>query len=232
MNYSPLAPFYQLIERCTMGTALQRARTGQLTRLAGLTVPQRVLIVGEGDGSFLLTVARQFPEAAITVVEPSAGMVARAQARLRRAGLLSQRIVFTVKPLLEAALPEASFDLIVTLFFLDNFEDALMRASVAKLSACASERAYWLLSDFCLPPCGWRRLRAQFWLKVLYRFFGVAAGLTARELPDLEAAIEATDFTLLDRQTSCGGLLFSALYRQEVARSRQRVYLFEKCSNS
>ncbi|MGZ0708987.1 class I SAM-dependent methyltransferase [Coraliomargarita sp. W4R53] len=181
--------------------------------LAGLTTPQRVLIVGEGDGSFLLRFAALFPDAMITVVEPSVGMVTRAQARLSQAGLLTDRIVFIVKPLMDAALPEDAFDLIVTLFFLDNFEDALMRASVAKLSACASEQAYWLLSDFCLPICGWRRLRAKFWLKVLYGFFGLSAGLSARELPHFEQAVGATKFSMIHRQGICGDLLFSALYK-------------------
>lgn len=215
MNYSRLAPFYQCIENCTMGTVLQRARTGQLTRLAGLTAPQRVLIVGEGDGSFLLKFADLFPAANITVVEPSVSMVARAQSRLRQAGLLSDRIVFQVQPLMAAQLPEASFDLIVTLFFLDNFEDALMRASVAKLSACASERAHWLLSDFCLPRSGWRRLRARFWLRVLYGFFGLSAGVSARSLPEFEQAVGTTQFCLMNRQGICGDLLFSSLYRAE-----------------
>ena len=213
MNYSRLAPFYQCIEKCTMGSVLQRARTGQLTALAQLTTPQRVLIVGEGDGSFLLHFAALFPHASITVVEPSGGMVLRSQARLRHAGLLSDRISFQMAPLMAAELPEASFDLIVTLFFLDNFEDALMRASVAKLSACASEAAFWLLSDFCLPSQGWRRLRAKLWLKVLYAFFGLSAGLSARELPDFEQAVGDTKFSLIQRQASCGNLLFSSLWR-------------------
>ena len=52
-----------------MGTRLQRARMGQLARLAALTSPQRVLIVGEGEGSFLCAFVRRFPQAAITVVD-------------------------------------------------------------------------------------------------------------------------------------------------------------------
>jgi len=196
-----------------MGTRLQRARMGQLARLAALTSPQRVLIVGEGEGSFLCAFVRRFPQAAITVVDPSAGMVARSQARLRKAGLGAQRIEFVVQALLEAPLPEAGFDLIVTLFFFDNFENAVMRQSVAKLRTCAGGQAYWLLADFCLPDAGWRRLRAKLWLKILYRFFGVFAGLTARELPDTEAGMEAAGCQRLARQASCGDMLFSALYR-------------------
>ncbi|WPJ96629.1 class I SAM-dependent methyltransferase [Coraliomargarita algicola] len=198
-----------------MGTALQRARTGQLMRLAGLMEPQRVLIAGEGDGSFLLQFVQLFPEASITVVEPSQAMVLRAQTRLRQAGLFSERIVFKVEPLMDAALVEASYDLIVTLFFLDNFEDSLMRASVSKLNACASEQAYWLLSDFCLPSAGWRRLRAKLWLKVLYQFFAFSAGLSARALPDFEQALQTTKFCEIHRDGHCGDLLFSALYRAE-----------------
>jgi len=198
-----------------MGGALQRARTGQLVRLAGVSSPRRVLIVGEGDGSFLLSFVRQFPEAAITVVEPSAGMVARAQARLRQADLGTERIEFVVQPLLETGLPEASFDLIVTLFFFDNFEHAEVVRLIDFLATRALPDCDWLLSDFCLPARGWRRLRARIWLKLLYGFFGIATGIPARELPDSEGAIENVNFLLVDRQTNCGGLLFSARYRSK-----------------
>lgn len=214
MNYTRLAPFYQSIEKFTMGGALQRARTAQLARLAGRTSVKRALIVGEGDGSFLLSFARQFPEAEIIVVEPSEGMVRRAQARLKRASLLEDRIVFVSAPLLEATLPHTTFDLIVTLFFFDNFENVEVAKCIAKLEAGASEKAYWLLSDFCIPSRGWRRLRAQLWLWVLYRFFWATTGISARRLPDTERLIKTTAFSLLDRQSLCGEMLYSSLYRR------------------
>lgn len=213
MNYSRLATYYHYIERCTMGGSLQMARTGQLARLAEMTSPQRVLIVGEGDGSFLITFVRQFPTAQITVVESSAGMVARARARLNTLGLLSQQIVFITQPLLDTALPQSSFDLIVTLFFFDNFEQAEVTECISKLESCAGTGAYWLVSDFCLPEAGWRRWRARVWLWALYCFFGATTQLPARQLPDAEHLFLNAGIKLLDRKSSSAGMLYSSLYR-------------------
>jgi cyclopropane fatty-acyl-phospholipid synthase-like methyltransferase len=196
-----------------MGPALQRARTGQLKRLAQLTQPERVLIVGEGDGSFLLKFVKLFPWAQVTVVEPSHRMVVVARRRLQRAGLLSQRIQFETSPLQATELSLGHFDLIVTLFFFDNFEEAPMREFVARLRGYARPQAYWLLSDFCIPSAGWRRVRAQIWMKLLYRFFGRLTGLSARELPPMVAALEIKDFKQIDFSSHCGGLLFSALHQ-------------------
>lgn len=199
-----------------MGSALQRARTGQVERLAQLTQPERVLIVGEGDGSFLLEFIKVFPSAHITVVEPSRRMVTRARARLQRAGLLSEQIQFQAEPLMAAELSSGHFDLIVSLFFFDNFEEAPMREFVEKLRICAGPSAYWLLSDFRVPSAGWRRVRAQIWMKLLYSFFGCLTGLSARQLPPMEAALEAVNFKQIVVQAHCGGLLFSALHQLSI----------------
>lgn len=196
-----------------MGGVLQRARTCQLSGLRELTSPQRVLIVGEGDGSFLIRFARQFPKAEITVVEPSEVMMDRARARLNQLGLLSERMVFMTQALQETALAEGVYDLIVTLFFFDNFESAEVVACIRKLERYAEAGAYWLVSDFGLPESGWRRWRAQVWLWVLYRFFAATTGLPAKQLPDAEASLAAAGIELLSRKSSCAGMLYSALYR-------------------
>ena len=197
-----------------MGPYLQQARTGQLDRLSSLTLVERALIVGEGDGSFLISFARRFPNAAITVVEPSEGMIRRASERLQEAGLDSGRITFIHSELLEASMPVAAFDLIVTLFFFDCFEDEAVQLSIHQLESYAQPQAYWLLSDFCLPESGWRRLRAKFWLKVLYRFFAMTTQLTVRELPNVELLMAKSRFALTDRKLLCGDMLYSALYER------------------
>lgn len=214
MNYSKLAHSYHSLERCTMGRSLQSARTGQLDRLCELTTVRRALIVGEGNGSFLLSFARKFPDTQITVVEPSEGMIQLASRRLEAAGLASKRINFIQMDISEAVFPAGHFDLIVTHFFFDGFESAEVGKLILQLEGHAKDGAYWLLSDFCIPERGWRKWRAQFWLYVLYRFFGLTTGLTVRELPAIEALMEESLFTRIDRQSYCGEMLYSSLYQQ------------------
>lgn len=213
MNYSGLAPLYQFVEKLTIGPALQNARVGQLDRLSKLTSVRDALLIGEGDGSFLIHFMHVFPEAKITIVEQSQAMVERAKARLASAAILSDRVEFIVADILTVSLRPGRYDLITTLFFFDNFDDQTARLYMKHIEMLASGAAYWLLSDFNQPAFGWRRMRAQIWLGTLYLFFRVCAKIPARKLPDIEQHFASGSLELLSRNTYCGELLYSSLYQ-------------------
>ncbi len=212
MSYCRVARLYRMIEMCSIGGALQAARIGQLPCLAAHSSLQRALIVGEGNGSFLISFARAFPATHITVVDVSAAMVQVAKARLEKTGLASARIEFLVADLRALSLPEQSYDLIVTHFFFDNFIQSDVEGMIAALVCASRSGANWLLADFCIPPHGWRSWRAKLWLRALYVFFGYTASVPTRVLPETEALLSATCFKPMDRKTFCGAMLYSACY--------------------
>lgn len=213
MNYDHLAPFYQMIEKLTMGHDLQRARTAHLERLEARQDIQRALIVGEGDGSFLLYFMKHFSDVDVTVVEASRRMVRRAQARLNRVGISSGRVTWIVSDLADCTFESDSFDLIVTLFFFDNFNTDRALVYYQQLASAARMDAYWLCADFQIPEGGWREWRARFWLKTLYLFFGIFAGLRVKNLPNYKIIFAADRIERLEVKTFCGDMLFSSLYR-------------------
>lgn len=215
MDYSPIATTYHLIENVTMGRALQQVRTSQLNRLATLTSVRNALLVGEGDGSFLIAFAKQFPNTRITVVEQSRAMIQRATDRFMNAGFSTERISFIQADLLECELPTATFDFVTTLFFLDNFDDATAQECIDRIFPSITDSAYWLISDFCIPPNGWLRWRALLWLKVLYAFFKSTTSIKARRLPDLDTCLGASPLRLMYRKEHCGRMLFSSLYQHQ-----------------
>jgi hypothetical protein len=85
---------------------------------------------------------------------------------------------------------------------------------VPVLECAAAPSAQWLLSDFQVPARGWRRLRAQCWLALLYRFFRVVAGIPARHLPPTERILGATSFKPVARKKLSAELLCSTLYQR------------------
>mgnify|MGYP000641952075 CR=1 FL=1 len=87
MSYSSIARFYKLIESVTIGRPLLDARLAHLQRLAEGPAIQHALLVGEGNGSFLLPFAQQFPNTLITVLDESPAMLRVAQNRLDAAGI-------------------------------------------------------------------------------------------------------------------------------------------------
>ena len=212
MSYSRIARFYKLIEQVTIGPPLLDARLAHLNRLAERGPIQHALLVGEGNGSFLLPFAQRFPETEITVVDESAAMLQVAHTRLQAAGVNTDRIEFRQADMATEPLPEAHYDLIVTLFFFDNFSERTVRQLVPALERASLPQAHWLLSDFQVPASGWRRVRAQFWLAVLYAFFRSIAGIPARCVPPTEVIFEETSFKPVARQTFCGEMLYSTLY--------------------
>ncbi len=212
MSYSSLARFYKLIESVTIGGSLLDARLGHLQRLAAGPEIQHALLVGEGNGSFLLPFAQQFPNTRITVLDESAAMLRVAQTRLEAAGIDTARIAFWQADMTIEQLHEDRYDLIVTLFFFDNFDAATVRRVVPVLERASTASAQWLLSDFQIPASGWRRLRARIWLIILYAFFRCVAKIPARTVPPVEAILAATSFKQVARETYSAEMLYSTLY--------------------
>jgi|TARA_B110000093_G_scaffold89629_3_gene97058 ubiquinone/menaquinone biosynthesis C-methylase UbiE len=212
MSYSSIARFYKLIESVTIGGSLLDARLGHLQRLAEGPAIHHALLVGEGNGSFLLPFAQQFPNTRITVLDESPAMLRVAQNRLEAAGIDTARIAFWQVDMTTEQLPEDRYDLIVTLFFFDNFDAATVRRVVPVLERASTASAQWLLSDFQIPASGWRRLRARIWLIILYAFFRCVAKIPARTVPPVEAILAATSFKQVARETYSAEMLYSTLY--------------------
>ena len=85
----------------------------------------------------------------------------------------------------------------MTNFFLDCFQHDELERLVAKVAASAADNARWLLVDFRLPECGWRKWRAKAVLALMYAFFRVTTGLSASRLTP--AALDKRAVVILKR---------------------------------
>ena len=141
MDVSPLARVYAGLERLVYRGDLQRARCAHLE---GLSEPNRVLIIGEGDGRFLRAFVERFCDCdRIDVVEPSARMCGVARARI------GERAEVRFYECALAAFEEAGkYDLIVTHFFFDCFDAAGQRGAVAAVRRLIADNGVLLLADF------------------------------------------------------------------------------------
>lgn len=206
MSFDVLAPHYRWMEWVSAGELLQRCRTAHLARVPAA---QTILILGEGNGRFLLECRRQFPRAAITVVDASARMLELARKRLGRHGVKNDRIDFIRADALAWKPPDQAFDLIVTHFFLDCFRPDQLEELVSKLAHAAAPKAHWLLADFQAAPAGWRRQRSRAILWLMYRFFIAATRLPARSLTPPDELLEKNGFNLGAREIYDWELLHS-----------------------
>ena len=211
MSFDLLAPHYRWMEALCAGGQLQRCRTALL---AVISVPQRVLVYGEGNGRFLVELCRRFPEAQVTVVEASAVMIELARARLRRAGLGGARVEFIHADALTWQPPVAAFDLIVTCFFLDCFREEQLQQLVPAIASAAAADAQWLHADFQIAPAGLRRVCSRVIVGILYAFFRCATRLSAHELVSVKPYLSAAGFKRCERREFIFGLLFCESWKR------------------
>jgi ubiquinone/menaquinone biosynthesis C-methylase UbiE len=211
MSFDALARHYRWMEWVLAGDKLQRCRTAFLDRAAGA---QNILIVGEGNGRFLVECRRKLPGARAAVVDASAGMLAAARSRLERSGLSSAGIQFIHADARDWRPQPKAHDLLVTHFFLDCFPRQQLEQVVANLAQGAAPGAKWLLADFQAPATGLARRRALLIHAVMYRFFQATTRLPARRLVPPDEFLAAHGFNLEERRTSEWGLLRSDLWRR------------------
>lgn len=208
MNFDRLAPHYDWLETLTAGGRLQRIRTAWLEALQGR---RRILSVGEGHGRFAAACVMRHPDAMLTCVEASPRMLARAQDRLRGRGT---RITWHCQDIADWLPPAERFDAIATCFFLDCFPPEQLSRVVAKLAACATDDARWIVADFAVPDRGAARWRAQAVHALMYGFFRITTGLSARRLTPPDEVLQTHGFTLVGRREFDWGLLRADLWRR------------------
>lgn len=212
MSFDRIARHYRWLETITFGNALQRARTFWIDKIPP---PQRVLIVGEGNGRFLGELMNVHRAIDIDCLDASGQMLRLARRRvLQEHTDASDHVRLLLEDINSWSPPDQPYDLIVTHFFLDCFPRDEVERVVAKLSHASTANAIWLLADFALPETRLARWCAKFWLAAMYLFFRIAAGIRARELVNPTPFLEANNFVCSGRQLWRGGMLKSEYWRR------------------
>ncbi len=195
-----------------MGRALERRRCEFLPEMA---TARRVLILGEGDGRFLTLLLQANQGVEIDVVDNSAKMLARAE---RRACATVETNASKVRfhhadARLWIPPAETNYDLVVTHFFLDCFEESELAPMVRQFAAGEKE-CRWIVSEFRQPASGFSAWRARLWIGTLYRLFGWTTGLRVRRLPDYGFILKQCGFRRIETVISEWGLLTSELWER------------------
>ncbi|HEY3988724.1 MAG TPA: class I SAM-dependent methyltransferase [Acidobacteriaceae bacterium] len=212
-NFGRLAPLYRWMEYFSFGPYLQQCR---VLRLDTMATCRNALIYGDGDGRFLARLAKRVPRMQITAVDVSREMLHHAAQRLPA----KARVRFLHADALAcepAAFPEAPFDLIVSHFFLDCFDEEELRMLLARVNAAAADSAIWVVSDFAIPRQAIARQAGIFIVHGLYLVFGLLTGLRTRRLPDHGRVMRESGWVFEDRRNLLMGLLLSERWRRNAS---------------
>ena len=204
MNCDPIAHWYRWLEYAGFGRALERRRNAFLADIADA---RRALVMGEGDGRFLeklVPLLFRNPGAAIDYVDVSARMLELARARA------GDCVRYVLGDALAIPLPEHEYDLIVTHFFLDCFDESDQAALIERVAHAARGNARWLISEF-RQPAAW----ARGVVGLLYLFFRVTTGLATNRLADHRPTLQRCGFRMMKEEHARFGLLASELWVRE-----------------
>ncbi len=214
-GFGRLAYVYEGLERAVFGDLLTRARGACLRDLHGADT---ILILGEGDGRFLLPLLERQPRAHVTVLENSAGMIQRAKARvLARLPDAQARVTWWHQDALTAPLPTAHYDAVVTLFFLDVFPEEMLGALTATLSRSLKSGGRWLVTDFAAPhtlATRWARLYSRVLVALMYTFFRLQTALPAKTVVPPGPFLRADGLEPIRTEHFRGGFVYTQVWRK------------------
>ena len=205
-GFDRLAPWYDGLG-LFFGRALHRSQTSMLDRV---DPSRRILLIGGGTGRLPAALSSQFPGVLVDAVDISERMLRRSCSRLSNSA--AENVCF-IPADIRTWSPDKNYDLIVTPYVLDCFDNATVEQLCSRLARNLHPGGQWLFCDFDGPPPTRPMHRlARLVIAGLYRFFGVTCSLAARRLPDFGRAFASASLGVVDERWYCGGLMKSRLY--------------------
>jgi ubiquinone/menaquinone biosynthesis C-methylase UbiE len=205
-NFDPVARPYRWLEYMSFGPWLGRCRNAQIVHLSGAC---HALLLGDGDGRFLVRLLAANPTLTADVVDSSQAMLRLLQ---RRCGPQAcHRIRLHHADALNWK-PTGSYDLIVSHFFLDCFFPQQLEQLFAGVLPHALPGAQWVISEFAIPPNAFARYLARGIIGFLYRAFGLLTGLPVRALPDYATPLLGRGLAPTHDRRYLAGLLCSQIW--------------------
>ncbi|HEX8869794.1 MAG TPA: methyltransferase domain-containing protein [Lentzea sp.] len=138
-----LLPFYDVLHRVS---GLARVHD-EMVALAGLRDGQRVLDVGCGTGNLLRATGKRHRNVSLTGMDPDLKMLARAESKIRRAGLAARLDRGFAQ---ELAFPDDSFDVVFSSLMLHHLDTASKDEMLAQVRRVLRPNGVLVLADAVL----------------------------------------------------------------------------------
>jgi ubiquinone/menaquinone biosynthesis C-methylase UbiE len=209
VNFDRVARLYRWLEYMSFGLWLERCRSAQLAHLTGA---RRALLLGDGDGRFLARLLAANPALTADVVDSSQSMLMILDRRIRRSGPQARRRICLHHADALQWNPTGSYDLIVSHFFLDCFFPHQLEQLFDRVLPHALPGARWVISEFAIPRNPFAGCLARGIIGLLYRAFGLLAGLRVRALPEYAAPLFRRGLMLSHDRRYLAGLLCSQVW--------------------
>jgi tRNA (cmo5U34)-methyltransferase len=185
-DFDLVSPIYDGLATLTFGGAIHRAQVSLLSHVSDI---DSALVIGGGTGWFLLELLTRTSVRRVTYIDLSQEMLRKSVALIERSRPdFLERVEFRLGSEESLTDSDGPYDLIVTNFFLDLFEDENCARIAGILHRRLAPAGRWLFVDFHVPDAGWQRLSALALFKAMFTFFNVFSKMESRRPPNYEAA--------------------------------------------
>lgn len=118
--FDNIAPAYDFMNRA-MSFGIHRRWLGRCVRAVAAVSPREILDVATGTGDVAISLARRLPEACVTGIDLSSGMLELGRQKVSAAGL-SERVELMQADCLSLPMADASYDAVTVAYGVRNFE--------------------------------------------------------------------------------------------------------------
>lgn len=215
ISFDKVALVYDLLAKIAFGKKIKKAQHHYLSLIPDNS---HVLIIGGGTGWILtdiLSLKKNIQH--ITYLEASVAMLDQTRQKLTIYKASHTDLHFPTITLIhgtEDDIPTGNdYDVIITNFFLDVFQETELQAVMQKLLISLKTNGIWLFSDFNIskkPMNGWWQ---GLWIKSMYWFFKITCNLNAIHLPDFAKHFYELGFTQTHSQYFFHEMMVAKVYR-------------------
>lgn len=202
-NFNRLAPVYDFLASLVFGRQIIKSKTHYFTLL---TNDQKILIPGGGTGQILEELDKLNMNLSIDYVEKSSKMLEKAK---KRKPFSKIKVRFIEGDIFD--IESGNYNVIMTNFFLDVFNEKNLSLVVDKLSESLLPNGQWLMADFVLTNVALHRA----FVNIMYRFFRLTTNLEGTRLLDFDKELNRAGFSKMKSQKFYHQMIESCVYTKE-----------------
>lgn len=201
-DYNRIAPFYDTLADFVIGKQLLESQAAFLDRIK---THSKVLIIGGGTGRILELLDALDVPMHVHFLDASEKMI----------GIAKSKPLTNISPefhcgRLDQLETGYKFDVVITNYFLDMFEEPELSKLVRTIRSSISVDGRWICTDFQRDGNLFQRALVA----MMYSFFSVATNITSKRLPDFQTLFEHNDLDMLESRSYKLGFIRSFLLRR------------------
>jgi tRNA (cmo5U34)-methyltransferase len=209
-GFDRISSIYDLLVSLVFGGSMRRAQAFFLNKI---NPSSNVLVLGGGTGLWLEKFLVNHPQCSLVYIDASEKMIALAKQKIS----VADRIEFR-HGTQDSVVEVNHFDAVITFCYLDLFEEAKLKDVIKRIAISMKPDAQWLVVDF-VEEKSWH----HWMLFLMYRFFGLVAGLKNLKLPDWNGALQGGGVMEEEVKFLYGGFIKSALMKCRTDSARIQI---------